>query len=152
MSLLKAYLAKPSTQKALSLKPGEKGFSLIELVVVVAVLAILAAIAVPAFVGMNEDAANAAAQANLKGAYKECAYKIARGEAAGDATYTQPVTDGYFTYTVGGSDTAGDCDATLTATTTASHTNYNSTTPPYLRIVLNTGVKSRVGTITGVNW
>ena len=55
MSLLKAYLAKPSTQKALSLKPGEKGFSLIELVVVVAVLAILAAIAVPNFVGMNEN-------------------------------------------------------------------------------------------------
>ena len=34
-------------------------------------LAILAAIAVPNFVGMNEKAANAAAQANLKGSYKE---------------------------------------------------------------------------------
>ena len=42
MNILQAYLQNPRTQRALALKPGEKGFSLIELVVV-AVLAILAA-------------------------------------------------------------------------------------------------------------
>ena len=149
MSLLKAYLSKSSTQRILSRKPGEKGFSLIELVVVVAVLAILAAIAVPNFTGMNEKAANAAAQANLKGAYKECAFKIAKGEAAGTATYTQPTDDGYFAYTT---TSAGLCNATLTATVTSSHADYDATTTPSISIVVATGAKSKVGTITDVNW
>ena len=78
MSLLKAYLHSRNTQRVLNRKPGDKGFSLIELVVVVAVLAILAAIAVPAFLGMQEQAADAAARSNLKNAYKECAYQQAR--------------------------------------------------------------------------
>jgi len=38
MSLLQAYLQNPRTRRTLSRKPGEKGFSLIELVVVIAVL------------------------------------------------------------------------------------------------------------------
>ena len=41
MSLLQAYLQNPSTRRVLNRKPGEKGFSLIELVVVIAVLAVL---------------------------------------------------------------------------------------------------------------
>lgn len=150
MSLLQAYLSKSSTQRILGRRPGENGFSLIELVVVVAVLAILAAIAVPNFTGMNEKAANAAAQANLKGAYKECAFKIAKGEAAGTATYTEPSNDGYFNYTVP-SGTAGKCDATLTATVTSSHADH-AATPPAITIVVATGAKSKVGTITDVNW
>ena len=54
MSLLQAYLRNPKTQRVLSRKPGDKGFSLIELVVVVAVLAILAAIAIPSFTSIND--------------------------------------------------------------------------------------------------
>ena len=149
MSLLQAYLQKPSTQRVLNRKPGEKGFSLIELVVVVAVLAILAAIAVPAFMGMSEQAANAAAQTNLKGAYKECAYKIARGITP--QTYTEPVDDGYFTYAVGAGEVAGNCASTLTASVTTAHSD-NATPTPNLSINLTTGGKTRVGTITNVNW
>ena len=150
MSLLKVYLAKPSTQKALSIKPGEKGFSLIELVVVVAVLAILAAIAVPNFTGMNEKAANAAAQANLKGAYKECAFKIAQGDPIATSTYSEPVTDGYFTYSSTNTD---KCDSDLKASLTSSHSDYNaSTNLAWISINVGTGVKSSAGSITKVNW
>ena len=149
MTLLKAFLQKPSTQRILNRKPGEKGFSLIELVVVVAVLAILAAIAVPNFTGMNEKAANAAAQANLKGAYKECAFKIAKGEAAGTATYEEPVDDGYYSYST---TSAGKCDAVLKATLTSSHSDYDSTDVQWIAIEVKSGDKTKNGTITDVNW
>ena len=102
MSLLQAYLRNPRTQRALTLKPGEQGFSLIELVVVVAVLAILAAIAVPSYMGMNEQAADAAVETNLKNAYKECAYQLARQANNGGRSYPNfafPGDDGYYTYT-----------------------------------------------------
>ncbi len=78
MSLLKAYLSKPSTQRVLSRKPGEKGFSLIELVVVVAVLAILAAIAIPSFTSLSDDARLNSAKQVLTNAYKECEFNKAR--------------------------------------------------------------------------
>lgn len=81
MSLLLAYLQKPRTKRVLSLKPGDQGFSLIELVVVVAVLAILAAVAIPAFTSINDKAAVAAAQNTLTQIVKECAVKKANGEA-----------------------------------------------------------------------
>ena len=80
MSLLQAYLRTPRAQRALSLKPGDKGFSLIELVVVVAVLAILSAIAIPSFTSISADAAHAAATNTLATIAKECAVKIAKGE------------------------------------------------------------------------
>ena len=116
MSLLKAYLHSRNTQMVLNRRPGDKGFSLIELVVVVAVLAILAAIAVPAFLGMQEQAADAAARSNLKNAYKECAYQQARGIAANGnpitsnnpATYDFPQNDQFYAYTDSAS-TDGNC-------------------------------------------
>lgn len=80
MSLLQAYLRTPRAQRALSLKPGEKGFSLIELVVVVAVLAILAAIAIPSFTSINDKAKASGAANTIAQIAKECAVKDANNE------------------------------------------------------------------------
>ena len=49
MNAFQSYLASPKIKRVLNRRPGEEGFSLIELVVVVAVLAVLAAVAIPNF-------------------------------------------------------------------------------------------------------
>jgi type IV pilus assembly protein PilA len=82
MTALQAYLQNSRTRKVLSKKPGEAGFSLIELVVVVAVLAVLATIAIPAFTNVSDKAAHAAAKTSLAAIVKECQVKITDGEAA----------------------------------------------------------------------
>jgi len=92
MTPLAAYLALPRTKVVLTRKPGDQGFSLIELVVVVAVLAILAAIAIPAFTSISEKARASAASNTLAQVAKECAAKIA---AEGSGNYNVPSLDGY---------------------------------------------------------
>ena len=79
MTLLQAYLQSPKARRALSKRPGDKGFSLIELVVVVAILAILAAVALPNFLGAAKDAQVAGAKNTLANVIKECAVKDAQG-------------------------------------------------------------------------
>ena len=150
MSLLQAYLQKPSTQRVLSRKPGEKGFSLIELVVVVAVLAILAAIAVPAFMGMQEQAANAAAQTNLKNAYKECAYKTARAESS--LTYSKLTNDAYFAYTPDGGTACKDSDGNATILTAKTKTAHSGGADKTITINLMTGQKGGTDDVPGINW
>ena len=73
MILLRAYLSSPKTKKTLARRPGEEGFSLIELVVVIAVLAILSAVAIPAFLGVQSNGQASAAKNALVNGVKECA-------------------------------------------------------------------------------
>ena len=94
MTPLQAYLNSPKARRALSKKPGEEGFSLIELVVVVAVLAVLSAIAIPSFNNISGKARASAAANTLATVAKECAAKIADvGES--NAEHNVPSADGY---------------------------------------------------------
>ena len=92
MTLLSAYLSKTKVKKVLSSKPGQEGFSLIELVVVVAVLAVLSAIAIPQFTNISSKARAAAASNTLATIAKECAVKLTD---PGSGTFVVPSLQGY---------------------------------------------------------
>ena len=77
MSILENYLKSIKVQKVLNTKPGEEGFSLVELVVVIAVLAILSAVAIPAFVGVQANARASAVKNGLVNGIKECVVRAA---------------------------------------------------------------------------
>ena len=77
MTILENYLKSIKVQKVLNTKPGEEGFSLVELVVVIAVLAILSAVAIPAFVGVQANARASAVKNALVNGVKECVVRAA---------------------------------------------------------------------------
>ena len=80
MLILENYLKSNKVQKVLNTKPGEEGFSLVELVVVIAVLAILSAVAIPAFTNVQANARAAAVQNGMVNGLKECAVREAENE------------------------------------------------------------------------
>ena len=149
MTPLQAYLNSPKARKALSRKPGEEGFSLIELVVVVAVLAILSAIAIPSFTSINNKARAAAAANTVATVAKECAVKYANGEAG----TTRPVVtpDGYGAIEVTLFDTG------TTATTGCTDSGIISVTPtaaqagtlPAFSYDVDTGIKACTANLVG---
>ena len=96
MNLLKSYLQQKNIKKILNSRPGDEGFSLVELVVVIAVLAILAAVAIPSFQGVQARAKTAAVKNGLVNGIKECIVsdgldngtKFANARALNEGNYT----------------------------------------------------------------
>ena len=81
MIILEKFLKSKKVQKVLNTKPGEEGFSLVELVIVIAVLAILSAVAIPAFNNVQDNAKASAVQNGLVNGLKECAVRDAENES-----------------------------------------------------------------------
>ena len=103
VSILSAYLSRASTQRVLSKKPGQEGFSLLELIIVVAVLAILASVAIPAFTEIIENAMQVSAKNAIAQIIKECEFKKAMGDTS--PTFNVPNLHGYTVYP-----SSGSCD------------------------------------------
>jgi type IV pilus assembly protein PilA len=71
-------------------KEGQKGFTLIELMIVIAIIGILAAIAIPQFVSYRQKGYNTQAKGELKSFYTACqAYFADNPTATGDCTTTE---------------------------------------------------------------
>ena len=142
MTSLQAYLNNPRTRKALSKKPGEEGFSLIELVVVVAVLAILSAIAIPSFTSINNKARSAAAANTVATVAKECAVKYANGQVGTVRPIVTP--DGYNAISVTNFDTGTSATTGCTATgiITATPNTQQSAILPTFNYNVTSGQKS----------
>ena len=131
MTALQAYLQNSKTRKVLSKKPGEAGFSLIELVVVVAVLAVLAAIAIPAYNNITEKGRTSAAKTALANAAKECAVSKAD---TGTGAHTALVDGSGLFYT-------GGLQATVCTENVAGVCVANGT-KEYYAVNLSTAVKT----------
>ena len=100
MTLLENYLKSKKVQKILTTKPGEEGFSLVELVVVIAVLAILSAVAIPAFNGVQANARASAVKNGLVNGVKECVILQSDNRAIAPFSVVQSWPGNYTGYTV----------------------------------------------------
>ena len=100
MTIIENYLKSKKVQKALNTKPGEEGFSLIELVVVIAVLAILSAVAIPAFNGVQVSARASAVKNGLVNGVKECAILKSEDEDISPQNVVQSFPGNYTGYDI----------------------------------------------------
>jgi type IV pilus assembly protein PilA len=67
-------------------KEGQKGFTLIELMIVIAIIGILAAIAIPQFVAYRQKGYNTSAKSDLKNFQTACQAYFADNPTAGACT------------------------------------------------------------------
>ena len=109
MNLLLAYVSSPRYRRAMLSKPGQKGFSLIELIIAVAVIAILSAAVLPQFANQSTKAANATDQDTISNAVKECSANMADQNLGASGVKTNiinnPTKDGMVKeYTIQGSE------------------------------------------------
>ena len=144
MNLLKAYLEKPSTRRALSKKPGQEGFTLIELVVVIAILAVLIVVALPNFQGVTDDAGAAAGKKWIVDAFTECS--IARTRGISGKTITVPKING-ITFSPVASASAITCPAVKGTLQTSTS---GLATIPVFSIDMYDGTKTCAHTATSV--
>ncbi len=100
MTILENYLKSKKVQKTLATKPGEDGFSLVELVVVIAVLAILSAVAIPAFVGVQANARASAVKNGMANGVKECVIRAADNQTVAPQTVVQSFPGNYTGYAI----------------------------------------------------
>ena len=150
MSILENYLKNIKVQKVLNTKPGEEGFSLVELVVVIAVLAILSAVAIPAFVGVQANARASAVKNGLVNGVKECVVRAADNKSTNFADAQSFANAGaYQGYTVSViSTTLDDGSTTSTSSCYSAIATADATTDADFEITMNpsTGIVTKTCT------
>tara|TARA_B100001093_G_C26726791_1_gene970320 strand:+ start:604 stop:1086 length:483 start_codon:yes stop_codon:yes gene_type:complete len=141
MTVLENFLKTKKVQKALNTKPGEEGFSLVELVVVIAVLAILSAVAVPAFVGVQANARASAVKNGLVNGVKECVVRDADNQTTAYAD-VQSFKGSYSGYTLA-QDASAQGDSCYSAKATPATSKATQEAEFYISLNSSTGEVSK---------